>query len=65
VYKFGLIYLRGDCMSLSIEFMYYRFPLDMVEDLCILNGLDFKIVKEEYETKNLPISPFDEFDSGE
>jgi hypothetical protein len=43
--------------SLSLSWAIHHFDDEMLKDLCIINGLDFKKIKEqqkELETPNLP-----------
>lgn len=43
----GKLTSKGDSMSLSLNFVLSRFPLEMVQDLLQLNGIDYREVKPE------------------
>jgi hypothetical protein len=48
-------------LKLTLDFFYNTFPLDMVKDICILNGISFEELQKEMESIS-PELDWDDFD---
>jgi len=55
--------LEGDRVDMDfLKFFYDRLPEDEIKDICTINNISFKELKEELEYRSLP---FDDSDTGE